>query len=74
LTAGLSGHGAADKVKIVDYETGIDIVDLGGAAITGVTALNKRLRVEIGTEGDTLEFLNLTEIDMITFAADSLIT
>jgi len=74
LTAGLSGNGAADKVKIVDYETGIDIVDLGGAAITGVTALNKRLRVEIGTEGDTLEFLNLTEIDMITFAADSPIT
>jgi len=71
LTAALLGDGQADKVKIVDYQSGLDVIDLGGAEITDVTELSKRLLIEVGTEGDTLEFLNLTDINLITFVSDS---
>ncbi|WP_308916172.1 ExeM/NucH family extracellular endonuclease [Jannaschia sp. LMIT008] len=61
--------GSRDGLRIMDFDTAEDVLDLGGATIASARALGSSLRIALdGEDGDSVTLLGVTDIDAIVFA------
>ena len=68
MTPEFLGNGRTDKAKVADYEAGLDIVDLGGAAVASYSELANRVILTLDS-GDIVELIGVSSLSDVQFAS-----
>ncbi|WP_068115428.1 Ig-like domain-containing protein [Tropicimonas marinistellae] len=70
LSSDLLTNGVFDRVNVIDYVAGQDVIDLNGATYTSVQELSNRVILTVGPDGERLDIKGVTMLEQITFVDD----
>ncbi|PSK86316.1 hypothetical protein CLV79_10523 [Limimaricola soesokkakensis] len=62
-----TANGRREREVILDYEAGLDEIDLGGASIRKVREFGNNLQIELDGDRDMIFLTGVGDIDEVTF-------
>ena len=62
-----TSNGMREREMIIDYEVGLDVIDLGGARIAGARTTGNHLRIELAGDRDEIFVKFVDDLADITF-------
>ncbi|EAR50990.1 extracellular nuclease [Oceanicola granulosus HTCC2516] len=71
FAAGLADDGSKDKLRIRDFDTEMDLLDLQGIEIEKVRESKKKVTLTLEGDGDRIELRGVSDFDDIQFADDT---
>jgi len=69
LTDSFFDNGETDRLKVLNFNTSEDVIDIGEGVIASVRELNKEVQISFEGDGDTLVVRGTNEFDDITFTS-----